>query len=458
LTHIGGIDLGILAVYLAAVVWLGFRALAQRKRGSEDYILASRSLTLPAFVATLVPSFFGGTLGVGEYAYRYGISNWLVQGVPYYVFALLYAWLLAPRIRKSSGLTIPDHIEGIFGKKTAVFAAFLVFLLASPADEVLMLGTLTHWISGWPLTVAVIIVTATAIGFLFAGGLRADVFANKLEFLFMFGGFALILPFAYMGVGGFSGLADKLPATHLTATGGNSWMYVLTWFFIALWTFVDPAFHQRVCAAEDDRTARRGIVISVGFWCLFDFMTTTAGLSARALMPDLAQPLTAYPALADRLLPPVVKGLFLAGVASSTLAALGTTSFLAAVSLGRDMAGRLLNIPASAEEKWIRRGLFATSLLSIVIALQLPSVVDIWYTVGSCVIPGLLLPMLCVYFPRLRGRMVNALPCSVAGFLGALGAWWIGSPVPFYYGLMASTAAWLLSGGARQTTPAAKPH
>ena len=36
---------------------------------------------------------------------------------------------------------------------------------------------------------------------------------------------------------------------------------------------------------HDERTARRGVLISIAFWVLFDFLTTTAGLYARAVLP-----------------------------------------------------------------------------------------------------------------------------------------------------------------------------
>ena len=63
--------------------------------GAVDYLVAGRRLTLPAFVATLVSTWYGGILGVGEYAWRHGLSNWLVFGVPYYLYAAVFAFLLA---------------------------------------------------------------------------------------------------------------------------------------------------------------------------------------------------------------------------------------------------------------------------------------------------------------------------------------------------------------------------
>ncbi|MBI2362248.1 MAG: hypothetical protein HYV15_02545, partial [Elusimicrobia bacterium] len=166
---------------------------------------------MPSFVATLVPSFFGGTLGVGEYAWRYGVSNWLVQGVPYYFFALAYALWLVPRVRARPGLTIPDHLAASYGKPAAVLGALLVFVLASPADEILMLGPLARWATGWPLAPCVAALAAGTTLLLWRGGLRADVGANRLEFAVMYLGFAVILPFAFLGVGGFSALRAALP-------------------------------------------------------------------------------------------------------------------------------------------------------------------------------------------------------------------------------------------------------
>lgn len=448
------IDIALLAAYLGAVVWLGIRAASARREGLDDYLLAGRSLSFPSFVATLVPSFFGGVLGVGEFTYRYGISNWLIQGVPYYVFGLIYAWLLAGRVRGFPGRTLPDHLESVFGPGVAILAAVWITILASSAEEMLMLGTIARWATGWPLAVCVPIAAAAGLCFLAVGGLRADVWTNRLEFVGMFLGFGLILPFAFKAAGGWGGIAAAVPPLHLSPTGGNPPGYILTWFFIALWTFVDPAFHQRVCAAKDVKTARLGIAASVGFWFVFDFMTTSTGLCARALLPDLGEPLMAYPRLAERLLPPLVLGAFVAGMCSSILAALAAGGFVAATSLAKDAAGRLFKIPEADQERWVRWGLLFTSGASIALALALPSVVGLWYAVGSAAIPGLLAVTLSCYFETWRVGRGWALAASALG--GGLSTawlaagWWRGgltAPAypcglePFYPGLAASLAA-----------------
>jgi len=78
-------------VYALFLLYAVLRIFRRPTTGAIDYIVAGRRLTLPAFVATLVTTWYGGILGVGEYTWKYGISNWLVLGVPYYLCAALFA-------------------------------------------------------------------------------------------------------------------------------------------------------------------------------------------------------------------------------------------------------------------------------------------------------------------------------------------------------------------------------
>lgn len=439
------IDLAIVGIFLAGVAGLGFLGSRRRRAGLADYVLAGRTLTLPSFVATLVPTFYGGVLGIGEFTWRSGVSNWFVMALPYYVFAAVYAVFLAGRVRLEPGLTIPDHLENAYGKPAAVFAAFLVFLIACPADELLMTGTVLSHLSGLPLAGSMALAAALGVGLLLRGGLRSDVWANRLQFCVMFGGFAVILPYAVSRLGGPLQLARALPPGHLAPAGGMSAWVIASWWLIALWTLVDPAFHQRCAAARDAATARRGILVSIGFWALFDAMTTTAGLYARLAAPALANPVLAFPALADKLLPPVARGVFFAGMSASMFAALQGTSLLSAVSLGKDGLGRWLGASEKEQERWARLALPATAALAFGLALLLPSVVGLWYAVGSSVIPGLLPPLLGVYFPRLRAAPRWAFASSVAGWLVATSWLLAGSPLglePMFPGLAAAGLLW----------------
>lgn len=457
--HLSSIDIVLILAYFGAVVLIGFRAARKQRTGAEEFLLAGRTLTLPMFVATLVSTWYGGILGVGEYSYLFGISNWIVFGVPYYFFAFLFAVFLAKRVRATGFTTIPDKLEQAYDKRTAIVGGVLTFFLVTPAAYVLMLGILAQLIFGVDLTVCIIVTTFLTIVYLFKGGFRSDVWANAFEFVLMFLGFALIVVFSYGRFGGLEYIRAHVPPQHLTWNGGNSWQFILIWFFIALWTLVDPAFHQRCYAAASGKTAQYGILISILFWFVFDFMTSTAGLYARAVLPQLERPMYSYPMLAEITLPAVAKGLFYISMLATIMSTLSSLTLISGITVGRDIVGRWKDAPQDSAlvDRWTKIGLILSALFSVALAWAIPSVVRIWYTIGTCIIPGLLVPLLASYFDRLGisaryafGAMMAGWLTSTASFVSGQFHVINGTPVywfgvePMYPGLLAAMLCWCL--------------
>ena len=88
----------------------------------------------------------------------------------------------------------------------------------------------------WSYVACLLIGTIATIAYLFYGGFRSDVNTDVFEFVLMFIGFGIILPFAYSKFGGIDFITHNVPALHLTWNGGNSIQFVIVWFLIALWT------------------------------------------------------------------------------------------------------------------------------------------------------------------------------------------------------------------------------
>ena len=91
------VDYIIIILYFLIVLYIGFKT-KYLKNSGVDYFVAGRNITLPAFVATLVSSFYGGILGVGEFTYKFGISSWFLNAVPYYLFITFFAFFLSKKI------------------------------------------------------------------------------------------------------------------------------------------------------------------------------------------------------------------------------------------------------------------------------------------------------------------------------------------------------------------------
>ncbi|MGE5806621.1 MAG: sodium:solute symporter family protein [Ignavibacteria bacterium] len=418
------LDILIIIFFFFSVIAVGYWAGKKEQRSADDYLLSGRKVSLTLFVLTNVATWYGGILGVGEFTYRYGLLAWFTQGLPYYIFALLFALFFAKKIRLASLFTIPDKISEVYGRKAGLISAVLVFVLVSPAPYVLMTGNLISIIFGTGMLFSLIISVILSAAYLFKGGFRSDVYTDVIQFFVMFAGFILIFFIASAKFGGLEFLSANLPSDHLKFTGGASPVFIIVWFLIALWTFADPGFHQRCYAAKDGSTAMKGIIISIFFWILFDFLTTSTGLYAKALLPGLAQPVLAYPLLAEKILSSGLKGFFYAALFATIMSTLNSFLFLSATTIGRDFIFRIKKF--NNEEKlksYAVYGLIISAAVSIALAWAIPSVIEIWYTVGSFCIPGIILPVVSSYFVKIRIskmimliEMITAVSVSIAWY------------------------------------------
>jgi len=444
------------AVYALFLLWVVFRLFRRPVEGEADYLVAGRRLTLPGFVASLVTTWYGGILGVGEYGWSHGISSWLVFGVPYYLYAAIFALVIARRARATCALSPCDQLERAWGRPAALIGAATLFVMTAPAAYVLMLGVLVQLATGWPLWVGVVLGTALSVSYVFRGGLHAVVATDKVQFVLMFLAFLVLVPVCVVKYGGLGWLRANLPADHFNATGGLGWQAILVWYAIAAATLVEPAFYQRCYAAVDERTARTGILVSMGFWVVFDLLTTAAGLYARAVVPDLAEPVAAFPRLAAAALPGVWQGLFTVGLLATIMSTVDSYAFLAAVTLGRDLlrrrklpAGALLGGEDVANLRSVRWGLVATAVLAVGLALWSGSVVALWKVLGTLGTPVLLLPLLLAHLGRgtadVRGRRRVAVGMVLAGV--AAGGWLLAGRGEAFLGVEAIFVGLVVSAG-----------
>jgi SSS family solute:Na+ symporter len=427
------LDGSLVIAYMAVMVGV---SLYKRPSESDEsgFLLSGRTLSLPAFVATLVSTWYGGILGVGEFGYSYGVSQWVVFALPYYVFALLFAWFLAPKIRAANHVTIPDAVGATFGTSAGKAAAVGIAVLVNPAPYLLM-GSLVvlFFLPDLSLPLVSVALSLLTAGYVMLGGFRAVVNTDRIQIVLMYLGFLLLVVFAWMRFGSPLEMWEALPATHRDPSGGHSTGYILVWFFIALWTFVDPGFHQRCAAAKSPDIARKGILVSVGFWAVFDMLTLSAALYGAVLLPGLAEPGTMYLALGAELLPSGLTGLFLIGILATIMSTLDSYLFLAGQTVGRDL------FPIGT-----RNGIAVSAVVSLALIAWVPSVIGLWYTIGTVVIPGLLIPVLGVYMPVFRVKGMTGLIIAASG-TSLIWMLFFQAPTgiePFYPGLAVALGGW----------------
>lgn len=449
------IDLVIIIAYLVGIVLFG---MAKRKPSGDsavDYMLDGRKLTLPAFVATLVCNWYGGILGVGEYSYRYGISNWMVFGVPYYVAALLFALLLARKARRTEFLTIPDRLRQCYGRNVAGLGALVIFFWTLPTAYILILGVLGESFFGWPKWVGVVLGAVLVTFYAFVGGFRTLVRADKWHFIFMYLGFIIMVVVLFVTKGGVDFLRANTPASHFTLSGGNSFWFIAVWYIIALATLVEPTFFQNCYAARDESTARRGILVSICCWFFFDFLTTTCGLYARAILPADIDPIASFPLLGEAVLSPGLWGLFAVSMLAVVISTADSYLFIAASTIGKDLMVGWLGKSENRANFYTKVTLIFGAILTVIAAILFESVVTVWYGFGSVGTPIMLIPLVSTFLGNrlmpARAVVISMLASGLASGLWLAsskmttdGSYWLGLE-PIFPGLIISLAIYLIA-------------
>lgn len=416
------LDIFIILLFFLTLVIVGFLPKKEKNGNSESFLLSNRNVGLLLFITTNVATWYGGILGVGEFTYRFGLLSWVTQGLPYYIFSILFAIFFAKKIRNASLFTIPDKLEQIYGKNVGMLSSILVFILVSPAPYLLMLGNLFMLMFNIPLIYGLILGILLSGVYLLHGGYNSDLYTDVFQFIIMFLGFIIVVFLSYNKYGGYLFFQKNLPPSHLQLTGNVSVVYIIVWFLIALWTFADPGFHQRCYAAKTGEIARKGIIISVFFFAAFDFLTTTTGLYSRAILPNIENPVLSFPLFAEKTLGSGVKGLFYAAMFATIMSTLNSFLFLSATTIGRDFFYKYLKETNNKKLIFYTRiGVIVSSVFAIIVALNIQSVLSIWYFIGSICIPPIIVLITGAYFPKLKVESRIAITEIIFSLGGSIG-------------------------------------
>jgi len=457
MTSLHTLDLIAIAVYFAALIWIGVRvARAERGEGeSESFLAADRNMNLVQTTASTAATDLGGgfSIAMGGLGFTLGISgSWLIaiSGLS----VVMVSFLMVPKVKRWAdrvkGLTTGDLFEARFDRRTGTVAAVVVGLawFTFVGGQVIAGGKLLQATLSLDLTFAVLLAGSIILAYTAMGGLKAVIYTDVLQFVVLFVGVLFIaVPLGLIEVGGVNGIREHFgtsPATAaMTRWNAVGWKTMVGWFFaiFPVW-FISIAAMQRVVAARDEKTARRaffltGVPIE---WPLFAVGSTLIGMIARILIPDLQDAELATPMVIMQLLPAGLAGVVIAAYIAAVMST-ADSALIGPVAIFTNDIYRKIFRPDASNRSLVRVARLATvvlGVLAITLAYLVPNVLDLIlyaYTFGAA---GLFFPMLgLLFWPRTTAK--GAFWSMLAG--GSSAVAWAATGEP--YGFAASYAGWV---------------
>ena len=307
LTRLAPVDVLILVLYFALVVFIGFYAKGKANT-SEDFFLAGREMT--AWIAGL--SFVSANLGSLELmgwagaAYQYGIlaAHWYWIGA---IPAMLFLGIvMMPFYYISKTHSVPGYLHLRFGEAARGLSAisFALMTILMSGVNMFAMAVVMQTVLGWNITFSIWVGAATVALYVMLGGLRSAIINEVLQFVLIWAGAAMIPILGLIEAGGWGNLKAQIAAnvgrsdyTHLWSTVGHfsdnpmgvHWTGIVfgLGFVISFgyWT-TDFLVVQRVLSAHNLRAAKMAPVIGAAFKMAVPLIVILPGLLALAVLKN----------------------------------------------------------------------------------------------------------------------------------------------------------------------------
>jgi SSS family solute:Na+ symporter len=437
-------------------LWIG-----RRVDSSSDFFVAGRRLGPGLLFATLLAANIGAgsTVGAAGLGYEDGLAAWWWVGSAGIGTIVLGAWV-GPRIwrvaKRWNLYTVGDYLEARYGTAVRVTVAILLWLatLAILAGQLIAAAWVLDAVAGLPKWAGCLTAGAVMTAYFASGGLLTSAWVNLVQLSVLLVGFAVALPVAIQGVGGWDAVVAAAPAGKpdwfaFGSSGDSGW----TWLFLLAPAFiVSPGLLQKLFGARDEATVKRaGIACGLAL-LVFAFVPPLLGMTARALAPGLENAELALPIVLMEGLPLLLGALALAAVFSAEISSADAILFMLATSLSEDLWRRFVRPDATDRE--VLRTARVTAVfgggLGVGLALLLPSVIGalaIFYTLLSV---SLFVPLIAGLYCDRPGstQAVTSIAAGVGAVILARAADLPASGLtsPYVVGLAASGAAFWLVG------------
>ena len=369
------------AVFIAVTILVGVFAGKLVNRSGKRLIVAGKSLPLFLVGTMLAAQAVDGnsTLGNISLVFQFGFWAGAVIPIGLGVCLLLVGAFYAKPLNKMSMITLPDFYFRRYGNGAEGISSILMIIsfLILVAGNLAACGFILEIVFGidyfWGITIAALAVVVYTI----AGGLFASAYTNLFQVYLAIGSFWAAFIFF---LGGFADTPWDIIYNNATAVGGAGFMdlsglydvangALLNWgalFALGLGDIIALDFMERVFAAKNPKTAKRGALMGGALTMFTVIPTSMLGVVAFFYLPADTLPDLAMPLLATQHMPFAIGAGILMGVVGASMSTASGGLLAISSVISRNLMQRIIRRRWMNKPNWSDNKLLNTTRIVIV--------------------------------------------------------------------------------------------
>lgn len=445
----------LVVVGLGAVVALYFK---RRTKTSSDWVVAGRSLPLYVVVFTQFATAMGGGVLVAHVGIAYSAGLSLFWYKAFIIVGFLILAMIAPWLRKQAFSTMPDILRRLYKDHPVVTGLGAIAAITVPfgwlATQFVAFAKLFSEITGLSVPVLVLVMAAISLVFVLPAGLLSVAWTD-----FVFGVFMVIMSitvavYAVRMAGGWSGIAEDVPAQlwslpdGLGAAGGAT---IVLWLCALLpGTLTNQLYYQRIFATRNERRVRQGLILGGLMGLVSGAYALIIGLSVRAANPGFSDDGEQAAGWLLAQLPSWLLALYAAFLVTTIVSTTGSALQSVVTNLVRDLYERATRGEPSDTKLLSMSKVFTVVVTAVAagLAILFPTALDWLVASYAYSASALAAPIFLGYVMHKRMQLASstAIVGMTAGLVGCAAAHAAGTVVPYaIYGITASVVGMLVT-------------
>ncbi|MBD0285045.1 MAG: sodium/solute symporter [Flavisolibacter sp.] len=438
------IDYGIVVLYLAVMVWLGFKF--QKSKESKDYFLGGKqfgwfSLCMSTMATQLsavsfisAPAFVGLRTGGG--------MQWLTFefGVPLAMIFIMT--IIGPALYRSGVVSAYAFLEKRFNttSRLLISAVFLISRCFATGVTIYAVGLVLSSIIGIAFWQTMLILGVITILYSLEGGMKAVVYSEVAQMIIKVLGIITIMICGLYYIGGWDVFVQHVDRSRLNVVDFSNfglngkeygfWPMLIGGFFLySSYYGTDQTQAQRILSAKDETTVRKLLLFNGLFrfpvtlsYCfggliIGTFVALNADFASRipAEKPDLMIPVFITNYLPHGIVGIIVIAIIAAGMSSYS----STLNSLSAVTM-EDFITRKWNLQKERYVFWSKSIAFFWGVITMILAFFVgglaKTIIEAINKIGSMFYG----PILAIFLLAIIGKGIKATAANIGLVTGVL--------------------------------------